>query len=185
MSKSWRTLVDVPRSEAINTQYSPASVRTMVSVFGRPKGPLTQDCKGPESVAPRIRKHIVTMDVGRFRLTGFRPFLFLLGKVFDEYAAKHPEAYADMSHAGVLCVRLVRGSAAQPSNHSWGTAIDLGFGGAVDRRGDGKTYQGLLDFYAIAKKHGLYWGAGFRIEDAMHFEASDELVKKWAREMSL
>lgn len=185
MNKPWRNLVNVPRSETINTQYSPASVRTMVSTFGRPKGELTQECQGVDAVAPRIRQHIVTMDVGRFKLTGFRPFLFVLDKVFDEFAKKHPEAYADMSHAGVLCVRLVRGSVAQPSNHSWGTAIDLGFGGAVDRRGDGKTYQGLLDFYALAKKHGLYWGAGFRIEDAMHFEASDELIRKWAREMEI
>lgn len=181
----WRKLIDVPRSEAINTQCSPASVRTMVSVFGRPVGPLTQECKGKSATAPRIRPHIVTMKVGKWNLTGFRPFLMVLDKVFAEYEAKYPEAYADMSHAGVLCVRLVRGSVAQPSNHSWGTAIDLGFGGAVDRRGDGKTYQGLLDFYAIAKRHGLYWGAGFRIEDAMHFEASDELIRKWAREMEI
>jgi hypothetical protein len=153
----------------------------MVEVFGSPKGVLTQECKGVDAVADKIRPQIVTRQVEKFKLTGFGPFLDVLEDVLREFKIKHPGAHADLSDAGVLCVRLVRGSVAQPSNHSWGTAIDLGFGGAVDPRGDGKTYQGLLDFYAIAKRHGLFWGAGFRTEDAMHFEASDQLVRSWAK----
>src|SRR5262249_15533035 len=27
--------------------------------------------------------------------------------------------------------------------------------------------------------HGWFWGAGFSTEDAMHFEASDGLIRKW------
>lgn len=199
MSKTWRKLIPIPRADSINTVYSPASVRTMVEVFGAPVGTLGKDCKQRANTSPQIRPHIVTRSVGPFTLTGFGPFLDVLDRVFAEYKSRHPEAYADLSHAGVLCVRLVRGSAVQPSNHSWGTAIDLGFGWTtvtqangrkvkyanVDVRGDRFTYSGLLDFYAIAKQHGLFWGAGFRTEDAMHFEASDELVRQWGRDLDL
>jgi hypothetical protein len=29
-------------------------------------------------------------------------------------------------------------------------------------------------------QHGWYWGAAFRTEDAMHFEASRSLISQWA-----
>lgn len=180
MSKPWRELVDVP--SGINTLCSPARVSTMLKVFGQPEGKLTTVCGGKDRVSAKLRPMIVTKDVGPFKLTGYDKFLAVLADVFYEFKQKHPEQYKDLSTAGCLCVRLVRGSNHQPSNHCWGTAIDLGFNKVVDNRGDGLCYAGLLDLYAIAKRYGLYWGAGFGREDAMHFEASDELIRKWGGE---
>jgi hypothetical protein len=80
----------------------------------------------------------------------------------------------------MLCARLVRGSHDSISNHSWGTAIDLRLNGILDRRGDNRVQQGLVDIAPIFNQHGWFWGAGFGTEDAMHFEISDELIRKWS-----
>lgn len=178
MRKLWRTKIAIPAGNTINRLCSAAKVSTQVAIFGRPPRPLTQDCSNG-NLAPGLSGKIVTEDVGPFRATGHKQFLSVLRTVFTEYKGKYPEQYADLSYHGCLCVRLVRGSISQPSNHCWGTAIDLGFGGVVDSYGDGLCYKGLLDLYSIAKTHGLYWGAGFGREDAMHLEASDELLREW------
>jgi hypothetical protein len=49
--------------------------------------------------------------------------------------------------------------------------------------GDGLTEQGLLALYPYFHVRGWYWGAGFgspdpKREDAMHFEASDQLIRR-------
>ena len=76
----------------------------------------------------------------------------------------------------MLCARLVRGSTSASSNHSWGTAIDLTLDGVLDQRGDGRVQVGLTRIAPIFNRHSWFWGAGFRTEDGMHFEASDELL---------
>lgn len=175
-SKTWRNKIPIP--VGINTKFNPARVSTQRRIFGSPPQKLNTKCNGG-NIAPGLKGKIVTEDVGPFRLTGFKPFLDVLKKVFAEYKAKFPDQYADLTTAGCLCPRLVRGSKSTPSNHCWGTAVDLGFGGVIDSRGDGLCYKGLLDLYSIAKKYGLFWGAGFNTEDAMHFEASEELLREW------
>ena len=80
----------------------------------------------------------------------------------------------------MLCCRLVRGSASAISNHSWGTAIDLTLNGVLDAYGDDKVQHGLTLIAPIFNRHGWYWGAVFRKEDGMHFEASRDLIDRWA-----
>jgi hypothetical protein len=50
----------------------------------------------------------------------------------------------------------------------------------LDRRGDKQVQVGLTLIASIMNQHGWYWGAAFRTEDAMHFEASQSLILKWA-----
>ena len=38
---------------------------------------------------------------------------------------------------------------------------------------------GLSKIAPIFNRNGWFWGAGFRTEDAMHFEVSDETIRKW------
>jgi hypothetical protein len=83
----------------------------------------------------------------------------------------------------MVCCRAVRGSTSNFSNHSWGSAVDIRFGGSSDVVGDGWTEQGLLALYPYFYVRSWYWGAGFgspdpKREDAMHFEASDQLIRK-------
>lgn len=120
-----------------------------------------------------------TRVIGPFRATGHRLFLSVLEDLHREIERVNPALYAALGTAGVLCVRHVRGVPGVLSNHGLGLAIDYTLNGVLDVRGDGKVQRGLLDLYAIAKRFKLFWGAEFRVEDAMHFEASRELVRDW------
>lgn len=92
---------------------------------------------------------------------------------------EQPEVYKVLGTAGMLCCRQQRGGN-KISSHSWGTAIDLTIDGKLDVRGDKKVQNGLTLIAPIFNRHGWYWGAAFRTEDAMHFEAGKALVKQWA-----
>lgn len=61
----------------------------------------------------------------------------------------------------------------------WGTAIDLKLDGKLDVRGNNKVHYGLSLIAPIFNKHGWFWGAAYRTEDAMHFEVSINKLKQW------
>ncbi len=151
---------------------------TMLSLVGNPRGTYDQTCRPPTNA--NIRALVETADLGPFRATGLKPAVASLKAIMADIEAEFPAIHAVMSTAGMLCCRLVRGSSSSISNHSWGTAIDLKLENKLDRRGDGRTQRGLLDIHPIFNRHKWFWGAAFRTEDAMHFEASDDLVREWA-----
>lgn len=124
---------------------------------------------------------MVTADVGSFRVTGHRKAVELLRDSLSKVRARKPELYAAIGTAGMLCCRNVRG-ARVPSNHSLGLAIDFTIGGVLDRRGDGLVQAGLVELYSVLKGDGWFWGAEFRVEDAMHFEVSYEVIRRWIAE---
>jgi hypothetical protein len=173
----YKEKIQIPGPESINTGLSSLRVSDAYLYLGRPRFPLSQSCKNSQ-VSDKIKSQIVTMNVGPFRLTGFKPFLLLVEKVFKKIKDNHPVLYASMHTAGCLCVRYVRGSGSSPSNHSWGCAFDCGVK-AIDVRGDGMCQRGLLILYSYMKHEKIYWGAEFGTEDSMHFEASLQLVKEW------
>ena len=111
---------------------------------------------------------------GPFRATGLRPALRTLRAIFAEVKVAEPDIHDRLGTAGVLCARFVRGSTSSISNHSWGTAIDLTIDGVLDTRGDVAAQKGLLRIHKHFNNHSFYWGAAFPVEDAMHFEASDQ-----------
>ena len=78
--------------------------------------------------------------------------------------------------------RLVRGSQVSVSSHSWGIALDIAIDRVDDPRVSRSVQSALLDIAPVFQRHGFYWGIAFRMKDAMHFEASDALVRKWAAE---
>lgn len=151
---------------------------TMLSLIGNPRGTYDQECRGPTN--QRIANMMETADLGPFRATGLKPAVATLQQVMADVKAEEPAIYEALSSAGMLCCRLVRGSRTAISNHSWGTAIDLKIEGKLDRRGDGRTQRGLLAIAPIFNRHKFFWGAAFRTEDAMHFEASEQLVHAWS-----
>jgi hypothetical protein len=122
---------------------------------------------------------MATRSVGPFRVTGHRLFLDVLHRLHREIEREQPALYRALGTAGVLCCRHVRGAPGILSNHGLGLAIDYTIDNRLDVRGDGKVQRGLLEIYKIAKRYRLFWGAEFRVEDAMHFEASRELVREW------
>lgn len=78
----------------------------------------------------------------------------------------------------MLCCRKQRGSN-KISSHSWGTAIDLKLDGKLDVRGNRKVHYGLSLIAPIFNRHGWFWGAAFRTEDAMHFEVGKAKLDQW------
>lgn len=173
----------VPLPAGINPGVTKARQKTMLDVFGAP-GELSQDCT-PVTNA-KLKKLMVTASVGPFNVTGIKPAVEALTRIFAKVKEQEPELLKQLGTAGMLCCRRIRSLPGKPpskqfSNHSWGTAIDLKIKGALDPRGDGKTQLGLLTLHPFFNAERFFWGAGFggAFEDSMHFEASDELVRDW------
>jgi hypothetical protein len=164
----------------INGDLNGSRNATMLSMIGSPRGSYNTKCLHPTN--QRIKKLMVTDSIGPFRVTGLHVAVEVLKKIMSEVRRDHREVHDALSSAGMLCCRLVRGSSTAISNHSWGTAVDFKLNGRLDRRGDGKTQRGLFDIHPIFNRHGFYWGAAFKTEDCMHFEASEQLIKQWASE---
>lgn len=178
---SWITDTEtLPRRETVNGELLPLNNNLMLRVLGNPRGSYNQSC-GPVT-NPKIGRLIVTKDVGPFRVTGLSPAVDTLTRIFADISQEHPEIYAALGSAGMLCARNVRGSTTAISNHSWGCAIDLTLEGKLDAYGDGTVQKGLKVIHPIFNRHGLFWGVAFRKEDAMHFEVSQQLLLQWLRE---
>jgi hypothetical protein len=170
-------LVPVPPPDQINVGLTSATPSFMLGVFGIP-GNLTEDCSPITN--SRLRRLLVTDDVGPFRVTGLRPAVAALKRIFSKVKQEKPQVYAEVKTAGMLCCRKIRRGSSY-SNHSWGTAIDLKFGNQLDKVGDGKTQVGLLELAPYFNAEKFYWGAEFggSREDSMHFETSRELIQQW------
>lgn len=169
------TLVPIPA--LTNAGVSSAKQSTMLGLLGNPRRDYTSEC---QSIAhPALKSLVVFRDLGAFKVRGLKPAVDSLEEVLAGIRVEQPQVYAALGTAGMLCARLVRGSAHAISNHSWGTAIDLTLDGVLDRRGDGKVQLGLTAIAPIFNRHGWFWGAAFATEDAMHFEVGDQLIRKW------
>jgi D-alanyl-D-alanine carboxypeptidase len=177
-------LVPIPGS--INRGVTAARQATMLDIFGRPCF-LNAECTAVTN--EKVKRLLVTRDVGPFRVQGIRPVLEVLTRIFAAVKRDEPELFKVVGTAGVLCCRRVRRKPGRPpsrnfSNHSWGSAIDLTIKGRLDPVGNGTTQFGILLLAPFFNEERFFWGAGFRgdAEDAMHFEASDELVRDWQRQ---
>lgn len=157
-----------------------ASNSFMLQKFGRPREDMTSTCQ--EVTHPDLKNRMSTAAIigeKKIKVRGLANAVESLTAVMADIAQQQPAVYAALGTAGMLCCRLVRGSATSISNHSWGTAIDLTLNGQLDSRGDNKVQYGLTLIAPIFNKHGWYWGVAFGTEDAMHFEVGKALLEKW------
>lgn len=169
-------LKKVPRN--INPGVRSAKLQTMAALLGNPRSSFDADCQPVTN--PTLKKLIVLEDVGPFRITGLKPAVDDLRIIFADVKANDPGLYAALGTAGMLCCRLVRGTKTGAiSNHSWGTAIDIKINDVLDRRGDGKVLQGLINLAPFFNKQGWFWGADFGTEDGMHFEVGDDRIREF------
>jgi hypothetical protein len=169
----------VPDRSTFNQGLQPVTNALMTSLFGAPRADYTEDCQ--PVTQPALLRNITKANVGPFSVTGMTPAVHSLREVLTELRLVEPGLYQMLGTAGMLCCRWVRGSTQSISNHSWGTAIDLTLSNRLDVRGDNQVQVGLTLAAPVFNKHGWYWGAAFRTEDAMHFEASRALVQTWHR----
>ena len=170
-----------PDRNTLNQGLVAVSPAFMIQQLGKPRESYTADCQPMTNTT--LKRHVVTESVGPFKVTGLRPAVISLRLAFADVALEQPRVYGALGTAGMLCCRLIRGSTTAVSNHSWGTAIDLKLNGVLDRRGDDSVQLGLTLIASIMNRHGWYWGAAFRTEDAMHFEAGRALISQWAPQL--
>lgn len=178
----------IPIPSGINAGLSSAKRLTMLSVLGMPRANLDDKCRGVTN--PKIKALIVTEDVGPFKVTGLKPAVASLRRVLAKVKEAHPDVHDVIGSSGMLCVRRIKGSN-NPSNHAFGTAIDINIEGALDGinvgggtgRQDNRTLAGLAAMAPFFHAEGWFWGVGFsKFEDGMHFEVADQTIRKWHEE---
>lgn len=172
--------VPAPTSGMVNLGLTSPSETFMLSILPDPRSTYTGDCQDPEN--PLFRRLVETASVGPFRATGLKVALDSMRLVLDQVKVELPDLHAELSSAGMLCCRFrrVNGKIVEKrSNHSFGTAIDIKISGKLDKQGDGFAFRGRLILAKYFNAAGWYWGATFPTEDAMHFEASKELLTRW------
>ena len=169
--------VPLPGPGDINTGLSYCRPETALSIFGPPAVPLPVNCGAPTS--ERLKAALITANVGPFRVTGIKPAVESLTRIFARVKAEKPELYAATGTAGMLCVRCIRGYPSIPSNHAFGAAIDLEMNGQLVPLNAPWAQAGTLALYRHFHAERWFWGASWQRPDSMHFEASDELIRDW------
>lgn len=149
----------------------------MISRFGPPREDLSDQCQSMTN--PRLAALLQDASVGPVQVKMLKPAIDSLQTIFDNIKRADPELYARINTAGSLCVRFIRGSTTNVSNHSFGTAVDLNIDGVLDTLGDGRTQLGLTIMSDFFNAEGWVWGAAYGREDSMHFEVSEEKVDEW------
>jgi hypothetical protein len=184
MPVNYLEVIAEPDPAGINKGLSSPSAAFMTAMVGNPRDSYTGECQDPTNAA--FRKLIETRSVGPIRVTGLKPALKSLDAVFGDVKNELPDLYAIVGTAGMLCCRKKKLGGGRlgksPSNHSFGTAVDLKLKGVLDPQGDNKTLRGLLILSKYFNAHGWVWGVSFPTEDAMHFEVARETLQKWRKE---
>lgn len=180
----WAEAIDIDEIEGFerksaNGTLRPSQNKTNLALIGSARSSYGANCEKPTN--PGFLKLVETGDVGPFRATGLRPAIDALKRIMAEIKSESPAIYSLLRCEGMLGCRMVRGSTTAISNHSWGTAIDLSIIGATELPGPGMVQRGILEIWPIFNRHGFYWGAAFPQADVMHFEASEQLIQKWAK----
>lgn len=175
----FRTPVDLPPLDTVNTGLSPCPEKLMLDLFGVP-GPLMKECHSADG--PICARLVKDADVGPFKVDGFDEAVARLRAMFVEVKQDLPELYAEVREDGMLCVRHRRGNALRYSNHSWGTAIDIFFGKNDIEQGDPRVQKGVLALVPYFNRYGWYWGGEFsgKYVDSMHFELAQEVMQAMA-----
>lgn len=182
MKSTYTAMVPTPNRRSMNSGLSAAKVSTLKELFGAFPN-LPADCGTNRNA--KISAMLETRNVGPFRVTGIKPALDSLERIFAAVKRDHPDLYKIVGTAGMHCYRKVRGGSS-PSNHCAGTAIDLTVGGvlpAMDYTPETPDLipNGFVVLYGYFHKEGWFWAAGYaggRV-DAMHFEVADETLRQW------
>ncbi|NUB44684.1 M15 family metallopeptidase [Fertoebacter nigrum] len=166
--------------QTVNGDLRPAQRNVLLRVFGAPSSNPGPVCAMPDNEA--LNGQMASAEHNGLRVTLLKPAAQSLEKILRDIAADNSTLRDALGSAGGLCVRLIRGSATQISNHSWGLAIDLTVDGQLDFYGDNRVQRGLAQAAPYFIRNGWYWGAGFAREESMHFEVSAQLLQRWIDE---
>jgi hypothetical protein len=180
-------LIKRPDPSTVNIGLASPKLSTLRAILGEPRSDYTGEC---QPVTGPFKSRIVTKSVGPFRVTGVDVAVKALSEIFAAVKRELPDLHDILGTAGMTCARKVKirqpnGSiklGRNPSNHSWGLAVDIKIGNKLDKQGDKKCYRGLLILSRYFNAAGWYWGVSFPTEDAMHFEVAETTLKRWKKE---
>ena len=161
-----------------NVELNPARSAINTALIGLPRGQFGALPAEPECMD--FREMLETADLGPFTVTGLRPAVRSLRAIITDISLEAPEIYDRLGCTEMLACRNVKGSKSIVSSHAWGVALDLTIDGYAQTDGADDVMEALLQLFPIFNRHGFYWGYAFRLADALHFEASDELIRSWA-----
>ena len=165
-----------------------ATEETLISVLGRPRLPLTTEDQ-PDHASDLVKRlHVTQKITKKIRVTGIKPAVQSLRDIFRKVGDQKPDLIDALGSAGMLVVRLRRPTSGKPStkisNHSWGTAIDFNVDGQEPPGDTGQTIpKGIAMLVPFFNEAG--WFSGIAFHDDMHFEVSEETIRKWAQDGSL
>jgi hypothetical protein len=131
-------------------------------------------------------KNIVTVnipalkgvDVGGGKVSSgnvrwYKGATYQLEQAFKEIEEKGL-AHLILSYAGSFYPRPIRGTTSTPSEHSFGTALDINaaWNGLNREPAKAGTKGSVRELVAIFEKWGFRWGGYFKRFDGMHFEVA-------------
>jgi hypothetical protein len=167
----------------LNAGLKSAHSSTMIAVLGAPQEPLVQNSCRNDQASPAVMRLKETRQITpRFKLTGIKPALDSVQAIVAKVQVAHPELFAVLDTEGMMCVRHKKptngGFSDDPSNHSWGTAVDFKLAGGEAPGATGtKVPQWVAMLVPFFNDAGWYSGISFA--DAMHFEVADGTIRKW------
>jgi hypothetical protein len=187
MADNFLELIAKPKASTVNVGLSSPKLSTLRSILGEPRSSFTGDC---QPITGPFKKRIVTKSVGPFKVTGVDVAVEALADILAAVKKEIPDLHAMLGTAGMACARRVKlrqkdGSiklGKNPSNHSWGLAVDIKLKGKLDVQGDDKCFRGLLILARFFNAAGWFWGVSFQTEDGMHFEVAESTLKRWKKE---
>lgn len=183
-------LIPKPHPSTVNIGLSSPKLATLRTILGEPRATYTGSC---QPITGPFKNRVVTKSVGPFKCTGLDLAVEALAEILADVKKELPDLYAILGTAGMACARKVKlkqpdGSiklGKNPSNHSWGLAIDIKLNGALDTQGDNKCFRGLLILSRYFNSAGWNWGVTFPVEDGMHFEVAETTLRRWKKEGKL
>ncbi len=177
VSNNYTQVVLVADRRSLNKGLTVPTPSFMVDKFGPPRDDLSAECQPMTN--PRLAALLEDQQVGPVQVKMLKPAIESLQTVFDHIKLADPDLYNRIDTDGSLCVRFIRGSTTNVSNHSFGTAVDLNIDSKLDTLGDGRTQLGLTIMADFFNAEGWVWGAAYGREDSMHFEVSEEKINEW------
>ncbi len=167
----------------LNEDLSSATVETMVASLGSPAPGLGQNDGGAKLASATVQALVQTRSFEHVSVTGIAPAIDSLFAVFADAKAANPALFRSIGSAGMLVVRLRHPTSGAkstlPSNHSWGTAIDISIDNNTDIKPDGMVQKGIAALIPFFNARGWFSGVGFSSEDDTHFEVADETINAW------
>lgn len=175
--------VPISSIQNLNSHLTSAHSSTMKQILGAPAEPLVQNACRNGQCSVLVRALVQTRQITpKFKLTGIKPALDSIDRVVAAVKVSHGDLIDGLGTEGMLCVRHKKPTngafSTDPSNHSWGTAVDFKFGNGEAPANTGmKVPRWVAILVPFFNAEG--WFSGISFHDTMHFEVADETIRKW------